>query len=149
MRKKLIVSVLVLLIAGFFITTIFADDKGDVKRVIEKSYFNGAFNELDTKNMREGFHSDFAIFSAKGTEISRYPIDVWIKGIEKRKNDPKFDKSKALMDCKIVNLDLTGGCAAAKIEITKDGKRVYTDYLSLLKFADGWKIVAKVYQSHK
>jgi hypothetical protein len=40
------------------------------------------------------------------------------------------------------------GRAAAKIEISKNGKMVYTDYLSLLKFEDGWRIVAKVYHAH-
>jgi len=126
-----------------------ADDKADIETVIKTSYFNGAFNDLDTEAMREGFHPEFAIFSADGEELSRYPIDVWIKGIEKRKQDPNFDPSKAKMECKIVSLDVTGGAAAAKIEISKDGRLVYTDYLSLLKFSDGWKIAAKVYQSHK
>jgi hypothetical protein len=125
-----------------------ADSKAEVENVIQASYFNGAFNDLDTVSMRKGFHPDFAIFSAKGNEISRYPIDVWIKGIEKRKQDPNFDKAQAKMDCKIANLDVTGECAAAKIEISKDGKMVFTDYLSLLKFDDGWKIVAKVYHRH-
>ena len=29
------------------------------------------------------------------------------------------------------------------------GKLSYTDYRSLLKFTDGWKIAAKVYQAHQ
>ncbi len=126
-----------------------ADDKADIEAVITASYFNGAFNDLDTESMRRGFHPDFAIFSAEGVELRRYEIDDWIQGIEKRKQDPDFDPSKAEMECKISSLDVTGGAAAAKIEMSKDGRLVYTDYLSLLKFADGWKIAAKVYQSHK
>ena len=132
-----------------FSTFVFgADDRIDVENVIKASYFNGAFNDLDTESMRKGFHPDFAIFSAKENEISRYPLDVWIKGIEQRKQNPDFNKSQAKMDCKIASLDITVGCAAAKIEISKNGKMVYTDYLSLLKFDDGWKIVAKVYHAH-
>ena len=126
-----------------------ADDKTDIETIIKASYFNGAFNKLDTQAMREGFHPEFAIFSADGEELSRYQIDAWIKGIEKRKQDPQYDSSKAKMECKIVSLDVTGGAAAAKIEISKDGRLVYTDYLSLLKFTDGWKIAAKVYQAHQ
>lgn len=125
-----------------------ADSKADVEKVIQSSYFNGAFNDLDTVSMRNGFHPDFAIFSANGNNISRYPIDAWIKSTEKRKQNPNFDKAQAKMDCKIASLDITEGCAAAKIEISKNGKMVYTDYLSLLEFDDGWKIVAKVYHSH-
>ena len=144
-------SVIIATVVVFLISSIpaGADDKADIETIIKASYFNGAFNDLDTQAMRQGFHPEFAIFSADGNELKRYPIDTWIKGIEKRKQDPKFDSAKAKMDCKIVSLDVTGGAAAAKIEISKDGKLVYTDYLSLLKFADGWKIAAKVYQAHQ
>ncbi len=147
--KKLTVCIAVLLFVGFLTSNLLADSKADIKNVIEKSYFNGAFNGLDTKSMKDGFHPDFAIFSPKGNEISKYPIATWVKGIEKWKTDPKFDKKKAKMECKIVSLDVTGVCASAKIEASKNGKLIYTDYLSLLKFENGWKIVAKVYNKHK
>ena len=147
--KKASLIILGLLFLGSVATGFLnADSDAEVKKVIQESYFNGAFNDLDTVSMRKGFHPDFAIFSAKGNEISRYPIATWIKGIEQRKQDPHFDKAQAKMDCKIASLDITEGCAAAKIEISKNGKMIYTDYLSLLKFDDGWKIVAKVYHAH-
>ena len=144
-------SVIIATVIVFLVSSVpaGADDKTDIETIIKASYFNGAFNDLDTQAMRQGFHPEFAIFSADGEELSRYPIDAWIKGIEKRKQDPKYDSSEAKMDCKIVSLDVTGGAAAAQIEISKDGRLVYTDYLSLLKFADGWKIAAKVYQAHQ
>lgn len=147
--KKVSMIVFGLMFLAVFSTVILdADSKTEVEKVIHTCYFNGAFNDLDTVSMRKGFHPDFAIFSANGNEISRYPIDEWIKGIEKMKKDPKFDRSRAKADCKIVSLDVTEGCAAAKIEISKNGRLVFTDYLSLLKFDEGWKIVAKVYHAH-
>jgi hypothetical protein len=148
MKKANVIFFGLLLLVLIATTSVNADSKAEVKKVIQASYFNGAFNDLDTASMRKGFHPDFAIFSAKGNEISRYPIDAWINSTEKRKQNPNFDKAQAKMDCKIASLDLTEGCAAAKIEISKNGKMVYTDYLSLLKFDDGWKIVAKVYHAH-
>ncbi|MBN2072145.1 MAG: nuclear transport factor 2 family protein [Candidatus Krumholzibacteriota bacterium] len=149
MKKSFTLIIALLLITAFYAGAIHADDQADVRKVIESSYFNGAFNDQDTATMRNGFHPDFAIFSADGNKINRYPIDTWIAGIEKRKSDPSFDRTKVRMDCKIVALDVTGGCASAKIEASRDGKLIYTDYLSLLKFEDGWKIVAKVYHGHK
>ncbi len=119
-----------------------------VKKVIENSYFNGAFNKLDTEAMAKGFHKDFAIFSANGDELGRYEIATWIKGVQKRKMNPEFDPKSAQMDCRVVAVDVTGGAAAAKIEIRREGRLVYTDYLSLLKFKSGWKISAKVYHKH-
>jgi len=132
-----------------FGTILAGDNQAAVKQVIKSAYFNGAFNDLDTESMKKGFHPDFAIFSAKGKKLSKYPIAVWIERTEKRKIDSGFDPAQVARECKIVKLDVTGGCASAKIEIYKKGKLIYTDYLSLLKFADGWKIVAKVYHAHK
>jgi len=35
------------------------------------------------------------------------------------------------------------------VELFRDGELVFTDYLSLLKFDSGWRIVAKVYHKHQ
>lgn len=120
----------------------------EVKAVIERCYVNGAFNDLDPTAMREGFHGDFAIFSAKGEAISRYPIAEWTGNVEARKASPDFDPAKNRWEHKFASVEVTGGAAAVKLELHKDSKHVYTDYLSLLKFDSGWKIVAKVYHKH-
>lgn len=123
--------------------------EAEVKALILKAYIKGAFNALDPDAMRMGFHPDFAIFSAEGEAISKYPIKTWADGVEKRKNSPEFDASKNKWEHKFAIVDVTGGSASAKIELFKDGKQVYTDYLSLLRFDSGWKIVAKVYHKHE
>ncbi len=120
-----------------------------VKKVVFESYVNGAFNELDAESMEKGFHKDFAIYSAKGEEISKYPIADWIAGVKKRKAanyDPKDVKN--IWEHNFASVDVTGGAAQVKVELRNQGKHVYTDYLSLLKFESGWKIVAKVYHKH-
>ncbi len=119
-----------------------------VASVIEKCYFNGAFNALDADAMGRGFHETFAIFSAKGDELSRYEIADWMAGVRKRKAKPDFDPKSAAMECRIVSIDVTAGAAAAKVEMRRDGRLIYTDYLSLLKFKSGWKISAKIYHRH-
>ena len=40
------------------------------------------------------------------------------------------------------------GAAIAKIDLFKDGKHIYTDYLSLLELEGGWIITDKVYHRH-
>ncbi|MFT5164797.1 MAG: hypothetical protein ACI8P3_000020 [Saprospiraceae bacterium] len=126
-----------------------SDTEKAVKELILKSYVNGAFNGLDPEAMQKGFHPDFAIFSAKGENIGKYPIASWVAGTKKSKNDPKFDPAKNIWTHNFVSVDVTGGSAAVKIELSHDGKHVYTDYLSLLEFDSGWRIVAKVYHEHK
>lgn len=153
MRNKVMLSILVLLLTELSIVNLLADSKDDdiaeITDVIQKSYFNGASNDMDTKSMREGFHPDFAIFSPDGNKLKKYPIAKWIESTENYKSSPKFDKEEAKADCKIVNLDVTGVCASAKTEEWHNGKLIYTDYLSLLKFKNGWKIVSKVYHKHE
>ncbi|WP_339609204.1 nuclear transport factor 2 family protein [uncultured Roseivirga sp.] len=120
-----------------------------IKDLILKSYVHGAFNELNAEAMKKGFHEDFAIYSAKGEAISKYPIAAWTDGVAKRKaNDYDAKDPKNKWEHKFASVDVTGGAAQVKIELFNQGKQVYTDYLSLLKFDSGWRIVAKVYNQH-
>ncbi len=155
MKNKLFfpVAALLLLINLFAFTATSFENETDkaeeeVKELILRSYINGAFNALDPDAMRAGFHPDFAIFSADGENIRKYPIATWADGVEKRKNDPGFDPAKNKWEHNFASVDVTGGSAAVKVELFHEGKHVFTDYLSLLKFDSGWKIVAKVYHKH-
>jgi hypothetical protein len=125
-----------------------ADAKAEIRTVIEASYINGAFNALDADAMRAGFHEDFAIFWADGEKIGKYPIATWADGVEKKKADPGFDPAENVWDHELPMIDVTGGTAMAKVELSNKGRHVYTDYLLLLKFESGWRIVAKVYKEH-
>jgi len=132
------------------IDTVFSDE-GAVRDLVNRSYCNGAYNALDTVAMAKGFHPDFAIVSAGvgvGT-LERYTIEEWIAAIDKRKAAPGFDIATAKRQCYLNSVDVTGNVANVKMEVRKDGVRIYTDYLFLLRFADGWKIVSKIYQDHQ
>lgn len=120
----------------------------EIKALIEKCYVHGAFNELNPEAMEHGFHPDFAIFSPDGEAIKKYPIADWVKRTAERKASADFDPAKNRWQHNFASVDVTGNSASVKIELSKDGKLVYTDYLSLLKFDSGWRIVAKVYHRH-
>ncbi len=122
-----------------------AADGEQVRGVVEASYCNGAYNALDAAVMARGVHPDFAILDADGDKLERYPLPDWMKAIELRKAKPGFDPASARRDCRLVAVDVTGHAAMVKAEIFRDGKILYTDYLSLLRFSRGWRIVSKVY----
>ena len=138
MRRKIILFA-TMLVFGFSILAFTSIENHNteaekaIKEVILKSYVNGAFNALDADAMRNGFHPDFAIFSANGEDINKYPIATWAEKTEKRKSDPEFDAAKNKWDHKFASVDVTGGSAAVKIELSRDGELRYTDYL----IADG------------
>jgi len=124
------------------------DPADEVRAVVENSYINGAFNALDPEAMKSGFHPDFAIFSADGETIKKYPIGEWASGVAQRKADPDFDPANNVWEHKFPIIEVTGGAAFVKVELSRNGKLVFTDYLSLLEFDSGWRIVAKVYHKH-
>jgi hypothetical protein len=123
--------------------------RSEIEALIEASYVNGAFNDLDTKSMRAGFHPVFKIHGVGDDgKLSTYPIDEWIAGIEKRKAAPDFDPKDQKWEHRFTLIDVTGVAAVAKVELFRNSRHVFTDYLSLLKLGDGWKITDKVYYQH-
>ena len=151
--KKFLTSLLVVVLIGTLtaFTTYHIKDRiaeDEVTTLIEKAYIHGAFNELNPDAMAKGFHEDFAIFSAKGEALQRYEIEDWVASVKKRKASAEFDPAKNVWQHKFAHVDVTGNSASVKVELSKDSKHIYTDYLSLLKFESGWRIVAKVYMKH-
>ena len=55
---------------------------------------------------------------------------------------------KEKVSFKFLMVDVVGNAGFAKIEFYKGDKLAYTDFLSLYRFKDGWKLVAKIYNQH-
>ncbi len=126
------------------------DAREEIVRVIEGSYMHGAFNEQNTEAMRAGFHPIFKIHGLRDGELSTYPIAEWAGDIEARKAKPGWKQQT--WEWRFPMIDITGDAAVVKVELFKveggEKTHVYTDYLSLLRFEDGWKITDKVYHRH-
>jgi hypothetical protein len=45
-------------------------------------------------------------------------------------------------------VEISGNAAVVKLELTRGGKHVFTDFLSLYRFPAGWMIVGKTFQAH-
>ena len=75
------------------------------------------------------------------TLVDKFPIYNWIyyREMGKAKNPDPLPEEE-LTSCDFEFIDITGTAAVAKIHLTKGGKKTYTDYLSLYKFTEGWKI---------
>jgi hypothetical protein len=153
--RTVLASLLVLSAAALPAVSESADDAIDsaeqeVVEVVEAAYIHGAFNEQNTEAMRAGFHPIFEIHGQRNGELSTYPIDEWVKGIEKAKAAPDYEPQ--VWEHEFPIIDVTGDAAVVKVELyrVENGERahVFTDYLSLLRLDDGWKITDKVYHRH-
>ncbi|CAI9686789.1 hypothetical protein EAVNVH72_03490 [Elizabethkingia anophelis] len=125
------------------------NEKEELKSIVEQTFANGALNKLNINEMPRGFHSDFAILIAKENDLFRLPLSDWMKVVEEYKNNPEKVKSGVRnLDYTIEVLEITGNTAVVKTQFFRDKKLIITDYLSYIKYPNGWKAVAKVSNEH-
>jgi hypothetical protein len=118
-----------------------------IEEVIESAYIKGMHTEWDAEAALSGFHPEFEMLIFEESAIRKLPIGDWVKSIERNKqNNPDGPQYEITYDIPMV--DVTGNAAVAKIELYKDGTHIFTDYMSLYKFEDGWKIVGKIFYRH-
>ncbi len=124
-------------------------DQEDIKKVIQGAYIEGLHNKGDLQLTKEGFHPGFNLLILKNNMLDKLPIYNWIEYAEmRREKDPAPPAEDKRTVCEYEFIDVTGNSAVAKIKLSKEGKLIFTDYLSLYKFDDGWKIVGKIYYRH-
>lgn len=151
-RKLLTILSLVLfmtpLIAKQQTETINDMEKQHIKELLEEKYINAVANKLETDKMLELFHPDFAIFSADGEELKRFPLLEWKKAVDDYKLDNTGNPELRTLTYDFASIDVTGNAAAVKVLLFRNSELIATDYISLLKFNGTWKIVAKVPYAH-
>jgi len=151
MRRTFVIAVLLIATAA---TGRAADAPGPeqlaVQKVVMDSYVDGIHNFRRVEAIKAGFHPGFEMLYLKEGKLEKLPIYNWIAGIEDRnRKEPLPADAKPTTTARFASIDVTGTAAVCKVELTRDGKLVFTDYLSLYKFDDGWKIVGKVFHRHE
>jgi hypothetical protein len=144
--KKLLISA-TLLFALFTTGWAQQNDLEKIKTVINKAYIEGIHNNGDLSETRKGFHPGFDLLMLQNNQLVKLPIYNWIESTERaRKENPDAKRPQTTVN--YVNIDITGTAAVAKIELLREGKLIFTDYLMLYRFEEGWKIVGKTYFRH-
>jgi hypothetical protein len=121
-------------------------DRAAIESVIKAAYVEGVHVKGDPALMRKGFHPDFRMFVLREGALTTLTLDEWAARIEKGARERTGPAPQIRAEFPLV--DVTKNNAVARVEIHRDGKHIFTDYLSLYRFADGWKIVGKIFQSH-
>ena len=137
--------------AGALLASVVAGEAADgdrqaVESVIKTAYVEGVHVKGDPALMRKGFHPDFRMFVLKDGALTALTLDEWAARIEKGARARTGPAPQIRAEFPLV--DVTKDEAVARVEVHRDGKHIFTDYLSLYRFADGWKIVGKIFQSH-
>lgn len=123
------------------------DASAAVKAVVQSAYVEGVHANMNPTQMRQGFHPDFGMLVLRDGKMTTVTLEEWIGRMEaNKKQNPDAPKPAVRADFPVV--DVTENEAFVKVELYRDGKHAFTDYLLLYKFPDGWKIVSKIFQAH-
>ncbi len=126
-----------------------AAEKAAVQRVVQEAYVDGIHNFRRPDAIRKGFHPGFEMLFVREGKLEKLPIYNWIQSIEERNaKEPLPADAKATTTAAYPLTEVTGTVAVCKVELSREGKLVFTDYLILYKFDDGWKIVGKAFHRH-
>ncbi len=121
-----------------------AGDKELILKTIEKAYVQGIQNLKSIENIEKGFHPGFNLLGVdQDNHLTKFPIYTWYDYVKRR--SAAGEKPEVETTAKYPMVDITGNAAVVKVELYREEKIVFTDYLSLYKFEEGWRIVAKIY----
>ena len=118
-----------------------------IKKVIQEAYADGILNKGDIDTIEKGFHPGFAILGMSNNSLWKYPIYNWIESVSKKKREGKFPPEK-MVTFKYPLIDISGTAAVVRVEFFEGEYHKYTDFLSLYKFDEGWRIVSKIFFEH-
>ncbi|PKP35346.1 MAG: hypothetical protein CVU00_02770 [Bacteroidetes bacterium HGW-Bacteroidetes-17] len=118
------------------------NEKEAIKNVIVSAYVDGIFNEGNVNKIKAGWYPecDINIYNEINDTCTKSKAFRFI---------PMFERNPVGLTpgttYKIPMVHITGYAAIAIVEIYHKEKQIYTDYMNLYKFRDGWKIVTKTF----
>lgn len=121
-----------------------AEERKAIAGVIESAYVQGVHAKFDPAAMRAGMHDSFVMLSQSENGITQTTREAWIERMSNAKPRPA-DQPAPVVRGDIEVLELDGNAAVARVHLFRDGKQVFTDFISLYKFTDGWKMVGKTF----
>jgi Putative lumazine-binding len=128
--KKILILLLFL-----FSTPVFAQSEVENIKIPLLDYIEGTANG-DIERLTKAFHPNFNLYYVANDSLKIWTGKEYIGGFKSGLKTNRIGK--------IVSIDFEKNAATAKIEVDMPArKRLYTDYLILLKYQDEWKIIHK------
>ena len=142
-RTILLLALLTLALSAFAQN---ADDAA-IKDAVDRAYVRGVHIEGDPELMRGGMHDTFVMFVPAEGGVTQLTRDAWIERLVAAKAKAgDAPRPKTTADISI--LDRTENAAVVKVKLFRDGKQIFTDYISLYRVGTEWKLVGTIYQRH-
>ncbi len=126
-----------IIVAFFLVGLIGANAQSELEKInkVLYDYIEGTANGQPDR-LKSAFHEDFNLYFVVNDTLRVWSGKKYIENIKPGVKSNRIGK--------VISIDFEGNAAIARIEILMPGrKRIYTDYLMLLKMKDKWKIIHK------
>ncbi|MCE7992979.1 MAG: nuclear transport factor 2 family protein [Roseivirga sp.] len=124
-------------------------EKEAIKQAIIQTYAHPLYGGGSLEDIRAGLHEGFEMFVLYQGEFRKSSKAEWIKRLEEVRSRPKkSNRPKVKRSYEFAMIDVTGQTAMVKLEVFQDDTLKFTDYLTLYKFEDGWKLMSKLFSFH-
>jgi hypothetical protein len=117
-------------------------DLTDLEQAIQ-TYFDGLY-EGDSAKLGSVFHDVAHLFSVNDGKLSDLPREQWFEWVRTRKSAQSQELPRHDFIVQIDRSSPTTAFAKVQCQIPP---RYFTDYLTFVKLADGWKIVSKTFHT--
>lgn len=132
MKKTILIG---LLFVGTFVMNS-QSEKESIKKALF-NYIEGTANG-EPERVKKAFHKDLNLYSIRNNELHTWKGENYIGRLKPGKKSNRIGE--------IISIDFENNAAMAKLEIDMPGaKRIYTDYMLLLKVKGEWKVIHKSY----
>lgn len=113
----------------------------EVAKVLSR-YFDGLYT-CDARLLGEVFYPGGQLATVSDGNLATLDIPSWLDMVAKRESPASRKETRCDL---IVSIEFgSPNTALARVQCAI-GPKLFTDFLSLAKAADGWRIIAKVYQ---
>lgn len=118
-------------------------DEEAIREVVGSAYIRGLHLNGSREDIRAGFHPEFVMSVRSDEGVQKVSIEEWIGRLP-----PAGQKVDREVTFEVPTVTRTGDAAVATVQVYFDGRHVFTDYMGLYRFSEGWRIVNKIFQSH-
>lgn len=133
-------TIVLFLLTCFSIEAQTASEFNAINKVLYH-YIEGTANG-EPERLKEAFDANFNLYYVAKDTLQTWSGKQYVSGVKKGRKSNRIGK--------VISIDYEGNAAIAKVEILMPArKRIYIDYLMLLKFKDKWKIIHKSFTFKK
>ncbi len=122
------------------------EEEKAIEAMIQEAYIGGAYNDDDTEALKQGFHESSTVHQLHQKDLMIYSLGQWTKQIDRLKLIRPNWNSRTTAEIEVLGLE--GNAAVARVDVFNNRVPELTDFLSLYKFPDGWKITNRIFSRH-